>query len=248
MSIDYVDSFERCHFNVDIWLDAALEEIRSQKIQIIECKEFIEPKNDCVVVLSLPEFLKLCASIDQKNIFLYKESSLVEERIRLHIENACEEEDNLDFLIKEFKEEHSEIFSQAKSTCSEHRHVQVFFSLNRIIVVTGAISETYEELMDAVDIFCNEIEDKRHAAEELRDRKDEENLLKLSDELFRDSEFSSLRGKRKRCVYVLGKYADQIPNSSRFRRPDAYSDLFEKNIVDLVERVSDRLESLKLSS
>ncbi len=248
MSIYYVDSFERVHFDVKIWLDSALEEIRLQKIQIIECKKFIEPEDESIVVLSLSEFIKICRSIDQKAIFLYKENSLIEEGIRQRIKNACEETDGLDFLIQAFKEECSEIFSQAELVCSECCHLQIFFSFGRIIVVAGVINETYEELMDAVDIFCDEIEVKRQVAKELKDREDEEKLLELSDELFRDSEFSSLRGKRKRCVYVLERYADRIPESNYFRRPDAYSDLFEKNIVDLVERVSDRLEALKRSS
>lgn len=248
MSIDYVDSFERGHFDVDVWLGSVLEEIRSKSIQIIDCKSFIEPENECIVVLSISEFLKLCTSIDQKAIFVYKENSLIDENIRLRIENACEEADDLDFLIKAFREEHSKILAQAELLCSEHRHVQIFFSFNRIVVFAGAISETYEELLDAVDIFCEEIEDKRHMAKDLKDREDEEALIKLSDELFRDPEFSSLRGKRKRCVYVLEKYAEKVPCSNRFRRPDAYSDLFEKNIVDLVERVSDRLEALNRSN
>lgn len=68
---------------------------------------------------------------------------------------------------------------------------------------------------------------------------------RVADDLIKDPAFAAIRGKRKRCVYVQDKYGGRLPKSTHVRRVDANWGHMDTYLVDLVERVSDRLEVLK---
>jgi hypothetical protein len=91
------------------------------------------------------------------------------------------------------------------------------------------------------------MEDKRDEALEEQLAVSAQLLDQMADELMRDPAFAALRGKRKRCVYVLEKHGSRVPSHPRgeLRRVDQNSDPMDVNLVSLVERVSDRLELLK---
>src|SRR5690606_38950921 len=121
------------------------------------------------------------------------------------------------------------------------------------LVTTGVCSKSFDDLMDAIDEFCENLEEKQNSLQNEEYSMYLEILKKIEEELKVDADFNALRGKRKRCVYVEEKYSEVLPSLEdfpfakrvRLLKPDPYSDYMNADIVSMVQRLTDEIELLK---
>lgn len=67
-------------------------------------------------------------------------------------------------------------------------------------------------------------------------------MKKVAETVSKDQGFISLRGKRKRAMYVLKHYRQEIPESPYLERPDQGSEPIDRNVVLVARQDADILE------
>lgn len=243
MAYDYVDSLVRLHSNVEEWTSNAVSALSARGIVALPVKfaENIEEYN-FVVVLELEQFLEYCKLNNKPTVFIHGVSAAIQESVHLYILRADIDESDLPAVISEFCTTHADSLARTTTACPHFRRQEIFVTDNGSIVLTGAMSEAYEEFLDGLEAFCEHVKDKHEEEEIRREERNEEILSSLATELLADEKFKSIRGKRKRCLYVESAYRDRIPSCRTVKRPDANSDPMNSLLVDLIEQVTDRID------
>ena len=226
MTYDYVDSLVRLHSNVEEWTSNAVSEISAIGVVPLPVKfaEDIEEHNS-VVVLELNQFVEYCKLNNKLTVFVHGVSGDIQESLYTYISRTDIDEENIAGVISEFCSAHADLLAKITTACPRFRRQEIFVIDNGSIVLTGAMSEAYEEFLDCLEEFCEHTKDK-HEEEALRRKEMNEEILNaLAQKLMTDEKFKSIRGKRKRCLYVEMNYGNRIPHSLTVKRPDANSDL-----------------------
>jgi hypothetical protein len=224
-----------------------VEETRSELtaigIRVIECADLVQ-ENPNAVILSAAGFQPFCELTHQRAVFLYRRECDVHALIHSMIEEVCEMEEDPASLIRAFEKQHTSLVERANVVCAKHFYAEFTVLYQGGFVSTGVVCQTYEDLLEALQSFCQGAEDRRDEANEAQAVLDEATLDELASELMRDPGFAAVRGKRKRCVYVTQEYGFRVPRSptGELRRVDHTCDPMDANLVKLVERVSDLLE------
>ncbi|BFI94986.1 MAG: hypothetical protein RSP_04960 [Rhodanobacter sp.] len=241
-----LDSHERYNGDVQDWVDEETQALKAAGVVIVECTDFIQEHSSCVILPTegFRDFIKATA---QPLVFLYRGDCDVSARIKSMIEDVCEEGEDPALMVRAFETQHALLVKRAKAVCATHFYAELNVLHQGGFVLAGVLAQAYEDLLAALQAFCESAEDRRAEAKEEKILQDEETLEVLADELMKDPAFSAIRGKRKRCVYVSDKYGLRVPRHHRgeLRRVDQTCDPMDSNLVSLVERVSDRLELLK---
>jgi hypothetical protein len=239
-------SFGRYKGDVNEWASEWMGLLTGKDLAVVEVEDLIQEDAHCVF-LEPEQFLSFCQATGQRAVFHILGEADVDGQIRSTVEKLCEDEEDPALLIKAFETNHVLIVKRARLQCPEHFYAEFFVLHQGAFVTTGVLCEAYDALIEALATFAESADDRREEAKQARLEQDAETLEHLADELLIDPEFAKIRGRRKRCVYVMEKYGDRVPKSARgeLRRVDANHDPVDANLASLVERVSDRLELSK---
>lgn len=234
-----LNCFESLDADVNTWADHWRDQLTTSGVTVVEG---FTSHGSVSISTSPRDFLSVCVATGQKVAFLYRIASYIDRWIEIVIEKEIgEEDDDLACLVQAFHNEFSSIVDRAKAQCPKHFDAEFFVWHQGGVVSTGVRSVAYMDLNDALDTFCENIEMRRDAAKAVQRSNLVREMQYIADELKADLDFKAIRGKRKRCVYVEKKYGDRFGKAVNFRRPDAYSEFMNIDIVNLVERVSDEL-------
>lgn len=241
-----LDAYERFNGNVSAWVEEETQALKAAGIQVIECADLVQ-EHASAVILPTEGFLPFIKATGQPVVFLYRGECDVPARIQSMIEEVCETGEDPALMVRAFESQQTLLVKRAKAACPEHFYAELTVLHQGGFVAAGVVAQAYEDLLEALQSFCESAEDRRAEAKEAQLLLDEETLDELAEELMKDSAFAAIRGKRKRCVYVSDKYGLRVPRHPRgeLRRVDQTCDPMDANLVGLVERVSDRLELLK---
>lgn len=241
-----LDAYERFNGDVNAWVDEETQALKAAGTPVIECTDLVQEHASAVILPTegLHLFIK---ATGQPVVFLYRGECDVSARIQSMIEDVCEGGEDPALMLRAFERQHALLVKRAGAACSDHFYAELTILHQGGFVAAGVVAQAYEDLLEALQAFCENAEDRRAEAKEAQLRLDEETLDALAEELMKDPTFAAIRGKRKRCVYIADKYGFRVPRHPRgeLRRVDQTCDPMDANLVGLVERVSDRLELLK---
>jgi len=241
-----LDAYERLNGDVNVWVDEQTEALKAAGIPLIDCAELVQ-EYASAIILPTEGFHSFIQASGHSVVFLYRGACDVAACMQSMIEDVCEIGEDPALMVRAFESQHALLVKRAKAHCPDHFYAELTVLHQGGFVASGAVAQAYENLIKALQAFCESAEDRRSQAKEAQSLLDEETLDALAEELIKDPAFASIRGKRKRCVYVADKYRLRVPRHPRgeLRRVDQTCDPMDSNLVGLVERVSDRLELLK---
>jgi hypothetical protein len=241
-----LDSYERFNGDVSAWVDEETQALKSAGITVIECADLVQ-EHATAIIVPTEGYLPFLKATGQAVVFLYRGECDVAARIQSMIEDVCEADEDPELMVRAFESQQALLVKRAKAACPHHFYAEFTVLHQGGFVAAGVVAQAYEDLLAALQGFCESAEDRRAEAKVAQLLLDEETLERLGDELMKDPTFAAIRGKRKRCVYVADTYGLRVPRHPRgeLRRVDQTCDPMDANLVGLVERVSDRLELLK---
>ena len=100
-------------------------------------------------------------------------------------------------------------------------------------------SQDFTEALDRFEQAADEAEEMASSLDQARLNSGMENV---AETVSKDQGFISLRGKRKRAMYVLRHYQQEIPESPYLERPDQGSEPIDRNVVLVARQAADILE------
>lgn len=236
-----LNCFENLDADVNIWGDHWREQLAAIGVTVVE--GFDRNSGPASISTSPGDFLSICTATGQKVAFLYRYESNVDRWVEAIIaKEVGEEDDDLAGLIQSFRGEFAAIVDRAKAQCPTHFDAEFFVWHQGGTVSTGVRSVAHDNLTDALEAFCENVDERREAAKAAQRATVVLEMQRIAGELKVDPKFQAIRGKRKRCVYVEEKYGDCFGKAKGRRRPDPYSEYMNADIVNLVERVSDEID------
>lgn len=238
-----LDAYERFNGNVNVWVEEETQKLKAAGTSVVECADLVQ-EHASAIILPTDGFHPFIQATGQTVVFLYRGVCDVTARIQSMIEDVGETGEDPAFMVRAFESQQMLLVKRAKAACPEHFYAELTVLHQGGFVSAGVVAKAYEDLVRALQTFCESAEDRRVEAKEAQLLLDEETLDALAGELMKDAVFASIRGKRKRCVYVADKYGLRVPRHQcgELRRVDQTCDPMDSNLVGLVERVSDRLE------
>ncbi len=236
---------ESIQSNIEEWFADFSLNLEDLKIHTISAKDVVDlEEHHGIVVLSANDFQSYCKSYGINVVIVRKIPSDVHEYVQLYIESSTDDE-NVDCSVKSFDEEYSSLIKNVSIQCGKWRRCEIFTVSSGVVFLTGVYSEVFEEFLDVLEEFCEKLKLEKMNSDEIENKKREQKINSLIEELLSDEEFRAIRGKRKRCLYVEEKYGDKIPKGGYVKKPDAKSDYMNATLVDLVLKATDRIEIQK---
>jgi hypothetical protein len=244
-----LDAYERFDRDVNAWVDAETNALKDVGVQVIECSDLIQTHAN-IVILPAQQFQIFCKATGQQVAFLYRGECAVSALIQSTLEEACDEDEDAAPMVRAFETQNLLLTERARAVCPTHFYAEMTLMHQGGFVAAGVVAQAYEDILMALRSFCESLEGGREEAKDVLLARDAETLEQLADELMNDAGFAALRGKRKRCVYVTEKYGLRVPRhpAGGLQRVDPYSGYLDAYLVNLVERVSDRLALRNVSN
>ncbi|MGY2135853.1 hypothetical protein ACW9I8_04450 [Pseudomonas reactans] len=236
-----VTSYMRIEESVDAWLEPLTSVLTTIPTQIIECTSIATGTNP-VAMLDRSTFLKACQSLKPAVVFIHKEHSLLEEQLAYVASQITDVEPHRDALEQDFLTKESDVMTKARNTCLEYSSVQCFFTSGGVLITTGCEVGDYQDFTEALDRFKDTADEAIEMESSLDQIKLNNEMKKIAEVISRDQDFISIRGRRKRAIYVLKRYRQEIPESPYVERPDQGSDPIDRNIVLVARQAADILE------
>ena len=100
----------------------------------------------------------------------------------------------------------------------------------------------YQDFTEALDRFEQAADEAEEMASSLDQARLNSGMENVAETVSKDQGFISLRGKRKRAMYVLRHYRQEIPESPYLERPDQGSEPIDRNVVLVASQAADILE------
>ncbi|MNH16930.1 hypothetical protein D3C79_765820 [compost metagenome] len=147
-----------------------------------------------------------------------------------------------DLLRKDFLDKEAELMARARKTCHEYSHLQCFFTSGASLVAMACEVGDYQDFIEALDRFEQAADEVRELESSLEQTKLTLEMKKIVEAVSKDQGFISIRGKRKRAMYVLKNYRAAIPESPFVERPDQGSSPIDRNVVLVARQAADILE------
>jgi hypothetical protein len=233
--------FEEIDECIDVRIDALKEALPGHSTQFIECSG-INSAHASIAVLDQSSFLEACLAFTPPVVFVYREVSLLEDQIAATMSKISDDPIEQDRLKKMFLSSVAVLMEDAWKTCPEYSLAQCFFSAGVSLILMGLEVVAYAEFMDALSEFEETARNAKTVERKERDLQLALKLQKISKHVAEDKGFISLRGRRKRAMYVLQHYRAEIPESRQVERPDPGSDLIDKNVVLVSRKAADIIE------
>ncbi len=224
----YAESFCIANQPLSVLLAQTIATIKTEGVAPIECADLIQ-KAANVVILEAEPFMDYLRAIKPDIVFVYSASFDVQEAI-----NEAFEGQDSERQIAAFMRRHSLLAKEAEHESGGYIYFEVLALHGSYAISLGYASGACQRLLAAIDQFKEAADDEEENAREIE-------LERIARALLIDSEFVAIRGKRKRCIYVAKKYGGTVFKSGLLARPDARSEFMDRDLVELVERVSDLL-------
>ncbi len=236
-----VTGYLRIEESVGICLEVLTTALAAIPAQIIECAS-ISTGASAVAMLDREAFVKACESLKPAVVFIHREHSLLEEQLADLVSEITEVQAEADKLRQEFLFREAEVMARARKSCPDYSHLQCFFTSGALLVATACEVGAYQDFTEALDRFEQVADEAEEMASSLNQASLNSEMKKVAETVSKDQGFISLRGKRKRAMYVLKHYRQEIPESPYLERPDQGSDLIDRNVVLVSRQAADILE------
>ncbi len=187
-------------------------------------------------------FIKACESLKPTVVFIHREHSLLEEQLADMVSEITDIQPQRDALQRDFLTKEAELMARAQKTCPEYSHLQCFFTSGASLVAMACEVGDYQDFTEALDRFEQAVDEAEVIALSLDQARLNSEMRRISEVVSMDQGFISLRGKRKRAMYVLKHYRQEIPESPYLERPDQGSDPIDRNVVMVARKAADILE------
>jgi hypothetical protein len=234
-------SYMRIEESVDACLEALTTALEAIPTQIIECAS-ISAGTSPTAMLDRSAFIKACESLKPAVVFIHREYSLLEEQLVDMVSEITDIQTHRDTLQQDFLAKEAELMVRAQRTCSQYSHLQCFFTSGASVVAMACEVGDYQDFTEALDRFEQAVDEAEEIASSLDQARLNSEMRRISEAVSMDQGFISLRGKRKRAMYVLKHYRQEIPESSYMERPDQGSDPIDRNVVMVARKAADILE------
>lgn len=236
-----VTSYLRIEESVGACLEALTTALIAIPTQIIECTS-ISAGTSPRAMLDPLAFIKACESLKPAVVFIHREHSLLEEQLADMVSEITDIQNQRDTLQQDFLAKEAELMTRAQRTCPEYSHLQCFFTSGASLVAMACEVGDYQDFTEALDRFEQAADEAEEIASSLDQARLNSEMRKISEAVSMDEGFISLRGKRKRAMYVLKHYRQEIPESPYMERPDQGSDPIDRNVVLIARQAADILE------
>lgn len=236
-AVDYL----RMEESVDACLEALTKTLVSIPSQVIECSSIFTGAS-AVAMLDRDAFIKACENLKPAVVFIYRESSLVDEQITDLVTELAESSSQRITLEQDFRIQEAELMLNVTTSCSAHSNLMCFFTSGPLVVAMAYCVGDYLDFTDALGRFEQSVDDARALESSLDQEILHSALKKIAETVAKDQGFISLRGKRKRAMYVLKTYRSAIPESCYVERPDQESDPIDRNVVLVARQAADIVE------
>lgn len=234
-----------CYLRIEESVEAHLEVLTTAlaaiPTQIIKCAS-ISTGASAVAMLDREAFIKACESLKPAVVFIHREHSLLEEQLADLVSEITEVQAEADKLRQELLSKEAGIVDRAQKSCPEYSHLQCFFTCGAALVAMACEVGAYQDFTEALDRFEQVADEAEKMASSLDQARLNSEMKKVAETVSKDQGFISLRGKRKRAMYVLKHYRLEIPESSYVERPDQGSDPIDRNVVLVARQAADILE------
>ncbi|WP_454564956.1 hypothetical protein [Pseudomonas sp. AIG] len=117
-----------------------------------------------------------------------------------------------------------------------------FFTCGAALVAMACEVGDYQDFIEALDRFEQVADEAEEMAPSLDQARLNSEMKNVAETVSKGQDFISLRGKRKRAMYVLKHYRREIPESPYLERPDQGSDPIDRNVVLVARQDADILE------
>lgn len=231
----------RIEESVETHLEVLTTALAAIPTQIVECMS-ISTGASAIAMLDREAFIKACESLKPAVVFSHRERSLLEEQLADMIAEITDLEAQGDSLRQDFLSKEAGLMARAWKTCPEYSHLQCFFTSGSAIVAMACEVGDYQDFTEALDKFEQAADEAEETASSLDQARLNGEMKKVSEAVSKDQGFISLRGKRKRAMYVLKHYRKEIPESPYVERPDQGSDPIDRNVVLVARQAADILE------
>lgn len=175
-------------------------------------------------------------------VFSHREHSLLEEQLADVISEITDLEAQRDSLRQDFLSKKAGVMTRAWKNCPEYSQLRCFFPSGSAIVAMACEVGDYQDFTEALERFKQAVDEAEEMASSLDQARLNGEMKKVSEAVSKDQGFISLRGKRKRAMYVLKHYRQEIPESPYIERPDQGSDPIDRNVVLIARQAADIIE------
>lgn len=231
----------RIEESVETHLEVLTTALAAIPTQVVECTS-ISIGASAVAMLDRGTFIKACESLRPAVVFSHRERSLLEEQIADMISEITDLESQRDSLRQDFLSKEAGIVARARKTCPEYSHLRCFFTSGSAIVAMACEVGDYQDFTEALDRFEQAADESEEMASSLDQARLKGEMRNVSEAVSKDQGFICLRGKRKRAMYVLKHYRQEIPKSPYVERPDQGSDPIDRNVVLVARQAADILD------
>lgn len=219
-------------------LTAALVAIPTQ---IIECTS-ISTGTSPIVMLDRFAFINACQRLRPNVVFIHREQSLLEAQLAYVISGITDVELLRNALEHDFLSKESVLMNKTRKTCLEYSSLQCLFTSGATSVAMACEVGDYQDYTEALDRFKETADEAIEIESSLDQAKLNMEMKKIAEIISRDLSFISIRGRRKRAIYVMKHYRHEIPESPYLEKPDQGSDPIDRNIVLVTRQAADILE------
>ena len=236
-----VISYLRVEESIETCLEMLMKALVTIPTQIIEGNS-VSTGSSAVAMLDREAFIKACESLKPAVVFIYREHSLLEEQLADLVSEITDVQAEADKLQQEFLSREAEVVARARKSCPDYSHLQCFFTSGALLVAMACEVGDYQDFTEALDRFEQAADEAEEIASSLDQARLNSEMKKVAETVSKDQGFISLRGKRKRAMYVLKHYRQGIPESPYLERPDQGSEPIDRNVVLVARQAADILE------
>lgn len=236
-----VTSYLRIEESVDACLETLTAALVTIPTQIIECTS-IATGTCPTAMLDRSAFLHACLSLKPAVVFIHREQSLLEAQLAYVVSQITDVESHRNALEQDFLAKESELMTKTRNTCLEYSSLQCFFTTGAALVAMACEVGDYQDFTEALGRFKEDADEAIEIESSLGQARLNNEMKKIAEVISLDQDFVSIRGRRKRAIYVMKHYRQEIPESPYLERPDQGSDPIDRNVVLIARQAADILE------
>lgn len=204
-----VTSYLRIEESVDACLETLTAALITIPTQIIECTS-ISTGTCATATPDRSAFLNACQSLKPAAVFVHREQSLLEAQIAYMVTQITDVESRKNALEQDFLAKESELMTKTRNTCLEYSSLQCFFTTGAALVAMTCEVGDYQDFTEALGRFKEVADDATETESSLGQATLNNEMKKVAELISRDQGFISIRGRRKRAIYLMKRYRLEI--------------------------------------